>query len=673
MAIKYQFRGKTVIEPGAYGQFISGIPQRPDTASFGNVMIIDTGSGKYFNGGGAVNGELTSGVNAVYEFGDATSFQKFIGGGLLWDLSAYLFGPSKNGVGAQSLFYIKAATTTAPSFTYTLTGISGGAILSATIVSGTITAINIVNGGSGFGSAPSLSFANVGGGSGASATAVLTNGVITSITSLVGGTGYGANTTVTVTAGSNNGGAFTLKSKIEGIAGNGVLTSGNLSRGVGCKIIAGRIDPTKFIFQFYEGAFKGVNTSEETFTTADYVAATTYAANALVYYDGFVYKSLQSSNTGNSPIAASSTYWAQQVSNTYFGDFDPATTTPTLLAESVEFNLLSDLYTWMANDYNFGQYFKPTSTTIVGTGVIDAADAAANTGYKLATGGTETYSSTDVDAVLANISAVDNTFFLCDQWGDNAQSVTNTKIQAHIVNTAESDKFMFVGGGYDSTKFTQTNGSIPTAQYYNSERAVVVHSGIQMPKSTGGVRNLPSIYNAAIKLGRIAGLAPQTPGTWKDTGIAGVVHELNKTDRERALQAGVLHDKFVPGIGWVINQAINTLQKNTQLINPNGASYEISIERIKAQLNKELVANSQIRFVGGNLRTSSATDIKSFVEGYLLFRTADSSKDDLIISFQSVTVTLSGDAWFVNYGIVVNSPINKVFFQGILLQPNISI
>ena len=42
-----------------------------------------------------------------------------------------------------------------------------------------------------------------------------------------------------------------------------------------------------------------------------------------------------------------------------------------------------------------------------------------------------------------------------------------------------------------------------------------------------------------------------------------------------------------------MNQAINTLQINDFLINQDGSSPEISIERIEAQLNREISANSE--------------------------------------------------------------------------------
>jgi hypothetical protein len=114
------------------------------------------------------------------------------------------------------------------------------------------------------------------------------------------------------------------------------------------------------------------------------------------------------------------------------------------------------------------------------------------------------------------------------------------------------------------------------------------------------------------------------------------------------------------------------MQKNDILVTANGDSYEVSIERIKAQLNKELVLNSRVLFVGGNYSTSSAEDVKLFTENYLTFRTVRPGVDNLIVSFENVKVRLSGDAWEVSFGFVPNGPTNKLFFTGIILDANIS-
>ena len=162
------------------------------------------------------------------------------------------------------------------------------------------------------------------------------------------------------------------------------------------------------------------------------------------------------------------------------------------------------------------------------------------------------------------------------------------------------------------------------------------------------------------------------PATFKALKIAKFNHPLGLKQREKALKYGVIHNRTVPGIGNVVNQAINTLQNNTQLINPDGTSPEISIMRIGAQLNKELILNMRPLFVGNNWGKASPADVKTYVEGYLLGKTVTSNQDNLILSFKNVTVRLIDDYYDIKYGFVPNGPINKLFVTGFMLDANLS-
>ena len=65
----------------------------------------------------------------------------------------------------------------------------GGAIATATISSGAVSAVNLITGGTGYLTAPTVTFIG-GGGSNASVTAVVSNGIVTGFTGLSGGSGY---------------------------------------------------------------------------------------------------------------------------------------------------------------------------------------------------------------------------------------------------------------------------------------------------------------------------------------------------------------------------------------------------------------------------------------------------------------------------------------------------
>lgn len=108
------------------------------------------------------------------------------------------------------------------------------------------------------------------------------------------------------------------------------------------------------------------------------------------------------------------------------------------------------------------------------------------------------------------------------------------------------------------------------------------------------------------------------------------------------------------------------------MINPDGTSPETSIMRIAEQMNKELVLNMRPIFVGQNLNTSSPADVKAFIEGYLIKKTATKTQDNYIITFSNVSVRQVQDYYECSYNFVPNSPLNKIFITGFMLDANLS-
>jgi hypothetical protein len=367
-----------------------------------------------------------------------------------------------------------------------------------------------------------------------------------------------------------------------------------------------------------------------------------------------------------------------------------------MLCKSSEFKTTNELRIWMHNDYTFNQYFKFSESSVFTDNVISSSILTTYSGIIKFEGGTCVYNPTDLDDLLSNMEDVDNSLFLCLDGGKTpfpaltsgeklagknkgALSTENSKILSYCVNNSTfTDKILFVAGGDNDNEFNSPSsgdGSLQIARYYNSSQVVTVHSGVKVPGSISGIgtsnRNLPSIYHTALVCGRVAGLEPQVPVTYKDLRISGLQHELKKSERELALLTGVLHSRYQSQLGWIVNQGVNTLQSNSSIITTDGKSPEIQIMRIIHQINKELVINGTARFVGGNLNTSSAEEVKTFVEGYLIQRTATRFEDNLIISFKQVKVELIQDYWSVSYCFVPNSPINRVFFTGFILDPKI--
>lgn len=647
MSIVRNFNGRRIIEPGVYAQIKSGIPARSNNFPFGDVMIIDTGSGKNWGGGSGINGELESGLSSVYSFEDPNDFRNFIKGGMIWDFSEFIFNPLIGAPSPEKVYFARAATTTSAKINVNLTagsfslicrneGKVGNGVLdevraksfvflidssiqesnSLTITADdTSTTVDIV------------STLAVPASTTPSAYKKLVVDEINSGTSSHGYYAEFSGLNILIYAPENSGAsANNFSLSITGTVTSGATTVGfsggvdgeKLSKGYGLKIRQGDIDSDKFIIEIHRGNYSGNSES------------------------GYHYNNLT-----------------------------PQETDSEIISRSPEMTFISEALDWAENNVILNKSFKldTESFSIIGGGAFASADLTSDPDFILAVGGTEVYSPADLDEVLTQIRELGNTFFLADNFGENAISVNNEKILDHIINDAEFDKFMIIGAGKDENEFQD---SLDVASHYNSEKVIVVHGGNKRKdKVNGGEEELPSIYHAANVAGRLGGLEPQVPLTFKSLRIKNFLHDLTKSQREQALQGGVLHNRFVTGVGNVVNQGINSLQNNENLINPDGTSFEISIMAIGAQLNKELILNLRPLFIGQNRGRITKADVKSFVEGYLLSRTSTDEENNLIIKFENVDVTYVDGDYNVSYGYYPNGPINRVFITGFMLDTNL--
>lgn len=405
----------------------------------------------------------------------------------------------------------------------------------------------------------------------------------------------------------------------EGVIANGVLEGSDLKIGYGWTISAGVFDPLKYVIKFWRGTYRGVDSN------------------------GFLFDGL---------------------------DAATAAAAPQLIAESVEVSDLSELIAWSATSPEFTQYFEFDATSAT-SGAFAAADLTTFAAYQLFAGGTETYNSTALDHVLDQIRELDNTFFLSVDAGANAATTNNVKILSHIVNDAEFKKFVIIGGGDTSANFAATKTDAGTL---NSRYASLVHGGLEVPYILNPAQMITksALYKAALYVGRASGVEPQVPLTYKDLRIQKEQHTLTESERVDAINSGVVATRFVPQLGIVVNQQVNTLQLNDFLINPDGSSPELSVERIEAQLNREISSNARVLFIGGNLASVSKAVIESFTIGYLQSKVAEIGvSDNLIIEFKNVKAERSGTTWFVSYDFQANTPINKIFHTGTIIDPSI--
>lgn len=435
-------------------------------------------------------------------------------------------------------------------------------------------------------------------------------------------TSVAATMTFLATGGGAAGGTFKIKCKDEGVIGNGVKTSQHLDKGYAYTIETGVVDTAKWIFKIWLGQWKGDHT--------DLLA---------------------------------------------FDKIAKADTQPVLVVQSPEFDNIQDLIDWANTDRSFGDYFVLDATSaVVGLGTVNSADVTTAADPVTATGGTETYNSTDLDDTLESLKDVDYQFILVDKYGTtDYTNAAVVKIINHIKDAGTTFiKTAIYGAGVDEDDFAT---SLAIATSFNSNRVITVHSSVKETTEllSSGYRIWPSIYAAATVLGRICGLAPQVPVTNKLIGVDGLVHNLKVKDQELALDKGLLTivaDQFRGG--FKVLQGVNSIQDNKVLFNNLGQSHSIQFERIVAQINRELVINSQTDLLnqenGVNVNTLSPGVLKTWTETYLQSRVATADADNLLLSFRNVTVTRVDDYYRVTYGIVVNNEITKIFYTGYLFK-----
>lgn len=417
--------------------------------------------------------------------------------------------------------------------------------------------------------------------------------------------------------GTLNGGTIVIQVRNEGLIGNGVEVSSVLTRGYAGVMRVSKRNSSKYVLDFYVGQYKGVDENSKVYDL-----------------------------------------------------IDEADTTPKLIISTPEFDNVQTLIDWMSEDSDFNNYFKLKTSATNGTGAVDADDLAAFSGNSLFAGGTETYSTTHLDTLLSYIGELDYSFVLAPDYGDEAQSADNGKILNHLIDDAKYDKFMIIGGGVDKNKFADgvTNSSIETAQFYDHEKAIVIHGGVKKNVQVGKLAvEYSAWYKAAAILGRICGLEPQVPVTFKEIDIDGELHILNEQERIEALQNGVCHTRF-DGEGHIVNMGINSIQDNGEVVNSAGKSYLISYERIIAQVNKTLVINAYKQLLkdnpGPNRSTLNEVDTVEWTKGQLKAMTVEENSDNLLLAWQNISATFNGDAIEVYYEPAPNVEVNKIFFTG---------
>lgn len=420
-----------------------------------------------------------------------------------------------------------------------------------------------------------------------------------------------ASITFAATGGGAAGGTLKLKFKDESTQANGVLSSTKLASGYSYTIEVAPNDATKWVMKIWRGNKKEL------------------------YTDGLPYSE------------------------------DAAAYVPkaTLIAESPAFNNMATLIAWADTDAQLGKYcVKDATSAIVGLGTVTAGDIASISGHIVAAGATATYDS--LDDIFEFIKDLDYSAILTTcSTADPSFDSDILKIVDHLVNTAKFDKTLFVAGHNDTIAT-----SIGYATTANSPKFHVVH-GSHLKKSNltaSKFRTWESFFTTAYAVGRLFGLRPENPLTYKDILIDGLVNPLSEQQRTDADEAGVLCFYYDDDFGkFVCLHDVNTLQDNEFVLTNTGESHLIQVERIKSQLNKELIINSKKDLMsnpdGLNRFNLTEEDCVVWTKNYLMRRVGT-----LLVGYRNVTAETVQDVIMVSYEASPNSEIKGLFFTGYL-------
>ena len=355
---------------------------------------------------------------------------------------------------------------------------------------------------------------------------------------------------------------------------------------------------------------------------------------------------------------------------------------PQVLFRSPDVKTLTELKKWLSKSNTFKKWFKLDEFIIGSTSdLIVAADITANytalAPYALFTGGTTTYTDAAFQAALDLSKSLDNSFYLALSSKAQATNAHNTAI-ADLLTSGDLrwEKFMFVGAYENSDEFVGDSGtSQAVARHYDTSKVVAVHGAAKVAnvEYPDGFRNISVLEKTAKVLGRTAGLPPQTPVSWKEIDIAAETHRLTEGDKEAAMSSGILCTYYNSELtAFVVLAGINTLGNNEFFINDDAQSYSIQIERIKSQLNKEIIFNATRVFFGKNTgpnrNTISAEDILAWTKGFLESKVATDLQDNLIVRVGAITSRLDQDNMYVEYSFSPNGEISKIIFTGVILD-----
>jgi hypothetical protein len=360
--------------------------------------------------------------------------------------------------------------------------------------------------------------------------------------------------------------------------------------------------------------------------------------------------------------------WEGTYGGTNYGGFEVSNTeansAPVMVYRSKKCSNTEELVAYLNNpNSGFSSFIEATNLTSV-TSAFGSTNIDELTKFS---GGSDTYISTGAD--LANILGYTlDSDYSCMMVAE-ANGATNFLAVAldHIINDAKGIKQII------TAKADQEDAIILARENDNDVLIVTANQGKNKSKvSSTGFIDHDALVTAAKIGGRIFGLSPEIPGTLKSLGFDGMVTEPSDTDLETMLDAGVITPYYDSDLGYfAMSQAVNSLQKNTELINDDCSTFSIQCKRILAQTVKNLVKQSKIDFWGSkgedkaaNKANLSEAYVKAWTETQLsrLSVAPNKTENNYLITYKVTKVEIVQDYINVYLAVTVNSEITKVFF-----------
>ena len=306
---------------------------------------------------------------------------------------------------------------------------------------------------------------------------------------------------------------------------------------------------------------------------------------------------------------------------------------------------------------NTNSEYVTASIETAGTKIINT------TGYEFLAGGSA--SDWDVTTIGNALTAIREencqVVFI-----DSTSAAHHALVDAHCRNDAENERIAVFGGDNKATKALALSDAIDKAKVLNSARSILVACGISDFTVDGsGTEAISPKYFAAKITGLIAGLPVQEPLTHKVFSCTGIQYNFTKAEREQLINAGVLAPRYYEGLGFIVNQGVNTLQNNLNLWDGStNSSPEISLTRASDQVSKELRVAADKQFIGGTVGIGH-DNVVAFVENFLNEKEADgiiagndSDPNNVLPSWENVIATRLDDGWHVKYSVRFNNPFN---------------